>query len=85
MKCLNSSEIRKKLLRPVDEVLLLNTMYRVLSKASTLAVKLAKEAFSGDNVLVWCTVAEDRGFSGLPHKEMQELKGLMLRQFPQLW
>ena len=71
------------MLRPVDEVLLLNAKYRVLSKASTLAVKLAKEAFFGDNVLVRCTVAGSREFPGLPHKEMQELKGVMLRQFPQ--
>eukprot|EP00731_Ephydatia_muelleri_P013741 Em0007g1051a len=58
------------------EVLLLNAQYRVLSKASTLEVKL---------VLVRCTVAGSREFPGLPHKEMQELKGVMLRQFPQLW
>ena len=48
-------------------------------------MKQAKEAGFGDNVLVRCKVAGDRGFPGLPHKEMQELKGLMLRQFPQFW
>ena len=37
-KCLDSSEIRKELLRPVDEVLFTNAKYRVLNKASTLAV-----------------------------------------------
>ena len=84
-RCLDSCEIRKELLRPVDEVLLLSAKYRVLSKASTLAVKLAKEAFFGDNVLVRCTVAGSREFPGLPHKEMQELKGVMLRQFPLFW
>eukprot|EP00731_Ephydatia_muelleri_P033065 Em0025g21a len=84
-KCLDSCEIRKELLRPVDEVLFINAKYRVLSKASTLAVKLAKEAFFGDNVLVRCTVAGGREFPGLPQKEMQELKGVMLRQFPQFW
>ena len=84
-KCLDSCEIRKELLRPVDEVLFINAKYRVLSKASTLAVKWAKEAFFGDNVLVRCTVAGGREFPGLPQKEMQELKGVMLRQFPQFW
>ena len=84
-RCLDSCEIKQEMLRPVDEVLLLNAKYRVLSKASTLAVKLAKEAFFGDNVLVRCTVAGSREFPGLPHKEMQELKGVMLRQFPQFW
>ena len=66
-------------------MLFINAKYRVLSKASTLAVKLAKEAFFGDNVLVRCTVAGGREFPGLPQKEMQELKGVMLRQFPQFW
>ncbi|KAL5486770.1 hypothetical protein EMCRGX_G019293 [Ephydatia muelleri] len=80
-RCLDSCEIKQEMLRPVDEVLLLNAKYQVLSKASTLAVKLAKEAFFGDK----CTVAGSREFPELPHKEMQELKGVMLRQFPQFW
>ena len=65
--------MRKELLRPVGKMLFLTTKYRVLSKASTLVIKLAKEAFFDDNVLVWYTVAGDRGFPGLPHKEIQEI------------
>ena len=84
-KCLQSSEISTEGLRPVDEVILLNAKYRALNKASTLAVKLAREAIFGDGILYRCTISGERGFPGLPQKELQDLKRIILQQFPQFW
>ena len=36
------------------------------SNIGTLAVKLAKEVYFGENVLAKCTVSGDRGLPGLP-------------------
>ena len=60
-KCLPSSEIKTERLRPVDEVLLLNAKYRALNKASTLAVKLARDAIFGEEILYLCTISGKRG------------------------
>ena len=51
-KCMDSCDIRKELLRPVDEVLILNAQYRILSKASTSAVMLARRHFFV--TMSWC-------------------------------
>ena len=84
-KCLPSSEISTEGLRPVDEVILLNAKNRTLNKASTLAVKLAREAIFGDGILYRCTISGERGFPGLPQKELQDLKRIILQHFPQFW
>ena len=44
------------------------------SQVGTLAVKLAKQAYFGEMVMVQCIVAGDRGSPGLPTAELQQLK-----------
>jgi len=58
---------------------------RCESKIATLAVKLAKEAIFGDKILVQCTVVGERTLPGLPVKEVNKLKIVLFRQFPQYW
>ena len=41
-----------------------------VSKAKTLAVKLARDAIFGDDVLIRCTVAGGRDHPGLPVNEL---------------
>ena len=55
------------------------------SKIPTLATKLAREAFFGDNVLACCTVMGCREFSALPIHELTELKQTIFSQLPQYW
>ena len=52
------------------------------SNISTLAVKLARQAYFGEDVLAKCTVRGDRGHPGLPNVELQ-LKQTLLAQFPE--
>ena len=54
-------------------------------KIGTLATKLAKEAFFGDDVLVQCTVSGERDYPGLPVEELIQLKHAVYMQFPQYW
>jgi hypothetical protein len=54
-------------------------------KIGTLATKLAKEAFFGDDVLVQCTVSGKRDYQGLPVEEFMQLKHAVHMQFPQYW
>ncbi len=58
---------------------------RCESKVGTLAVKLAKEAIFGENVQKRCTVIGERTFPGLPISEVNTLKTVLFRQFPQYW
>lgn len=55
------------------------------SKIGTLATKLAREAFFGEDVLVKCTVAGERDWPGLPSEELRQLKHALYMQFPQYW
>ena len=55
---------------------------RFSSKIGTLAVKLARDAVFGDDVMAQCTVAGERGLPGLPTKELQQLKQALFVQFP---
>jgi hypothetical protein len=55
------------------------------SKVGTLATKLAKEAFFGDDVLVQCTIAGERDYPGLPEEELMQLKHAVFMQFPRFW
>lgn len=54
-------------------------------KIGTLATKLAKEAFFGDDVLIQCTVSGERDYPGLPVEELMQLKHAVYMQFPQYW
>ena len=84
-KMLPSSEIDKTKLCPVNEVLAQYSNLIYSSKVRTLAAKLAKECFFGDEVLVRCTVAGSRSFPALPVTELNELKRTVFRQFPVYW
>ena len=55
------------------------------SKLETLAVKLAREAFFGDQVLMKCTVAGKRDYPALPPEELRQLKHALYMRFPQYW
>ena len=55
------------------------------SKIGTLATKLAKEAFFGEDVLIQCTVVGERDYPGLPVEELMQLKHAVFMQFPQIW
>ena len=52
--CLPTSEIKNETLKSPNDVLLVNYKLRVPSKISTLAVKLARDAYFGDHVLERC-------------------------------
>ena len=55
------------------------------SKIGTLATKLAREAFFGDDVLIKCTVVGERDYPGLPAEELHQLKHAIFMHFPQYW
>ena len=55
---------------------------RCCSKAGTLAVKLAKDAFFGEDVMAQCMVDGEHELPGLPAKELQQLKNALFMQFP---
>ena len=55
------------------------------SKVGTLSVKLARQAFFGDDVLKRCTVHGVREFPGLPCTELRQLKETIFQLFPQFW
>ena len=82
---LDSCEIQKGMLRSVDAVVCSSHHLCNAKKLPTLAVKLAKEAVFGNDVLKKCTVAGERGFPGLPVRELEELKRILLMQLPQFW
>ena len=51
----------------------------------TLAAKLAREAYSSEDVLAKYTVSGDRGLPGLPIVELQLLKRTLFAQFSEYW
>ena len=57
----------------------------VLSKVSTLAVKLARESYFGAEVLKGSTVAGCREYLPLSQNKLMEMKSFLLRQFPEYW
>ena len=80
-----SSVIEKSKLLRCDTVLDRYSKLKNESRIGTLAVKLAREVFFGEDVLRKCTVAGCRDLPGLPTKEVGDLKQLMFRQFPAYW
>ena len=57
----------------------------VVSKAPTLATKLARDTFFGEDILRQCTVMGCREHPGLPIEELNELKQAVFSKFPQFW
>ena len=79
---LPSTSINKlALLKSVVDVLNASRNLLIPGKASTLAVKLAREAFFGEEVLLKCTVAGGRGFYALPVDELRDMKAVIWQQF----
>ncbi len=79
---LPSSEINKKSLRTVQEVLQQNTKLWNESSAGTLSQRLAKDAIFGREVMRKCTPNGTREYPALPREELYELKTTLFRQFP---
>ena len=84
-KPLPSVAINKQKLVSVNDVLMKHPKLRCASKVGTLAVKLAKDAFFGQDVMEQCTVAGERELPGLPDEELQQLKDALFMQFPDYW
>lgn len=56
-----------------------------LTKVSTLAVKIAKEAVFGEMVMRKCTPMGSRELPGLPRKELFQIKQALFDLFPSYW
>ena len=82
---LPSSVINKAKLKESSEVILKYPKLRSPSNVGTLAIKLAREAVFGEEVLAKCTVYGDRELPGLPVEELQQLKQTLLAQYPDYW
>ena len=82
---LPSTSIQKSQLREPDEVLRQYYKLKTECKIGTLAVKLAREAFFGPEVLAKCTVVGCRELPALPIEEVQQLKKFLFAQFPTYW
>ena len=70
---------------PAKEIIDRNPKLVCESKVSTLALKLARESFFGEDVMVQCTVAGDRELPALPGHELELLKNQVLTLFPAYW
>ena len=80
-----SSEINKALLSSIESVAHTHHHLCVPSKATTLAVKLARKAVFGDSVMSRCTPYGAHDFPGLPTTELAELKETIRNLFPVYW
>ena len=69
---LPSCSIDKSSLMPPEDVVRKYPKLKGESKAGKLAVKLAKEAFFGDKILIQCTVSGCRDLPALPMQELTE-------------
>lgn len=83
--CLPSSEIKKSKLVSAGVVINKYAKMKTESKVGTLAVKLARQAYFGDEVMQKCTVQGIREFPGLPSAELCLLKKEIFSMFPQFW
>ena len=82
---LPSSVINKTKLVTPNSIIQSNPSLMCPSKVPTLALKLAKESFFGDEVMARCTVAGSRDLPALPTNELHHLKHILLNLFPQYW
>ena len=82
---LPSEEIPKDKLTTPQTVLLKYRKLRGDALAGNLSVKLAKEAYFGEEVMRKCTLKGNRGLPGLPHKELSQLKQTLFSVFPKYW
>ena len=82
---LASSTIPKATLKDPDEVIARYKNYHTISKAPTLATKLASQAYFGEQVLKRCTVLGYREQPALPIDELNDLRQKLFSLFPQFW
>ena len=70
-------------LQSVSEVMRANSKLCVPARASTLAVKLARDAIFGEEVMLQITLTcGGGGFKALPAEGMAKLNRILLLQFP---
>ena len=62
-----------------------NHKYTIKSKISTLALRIARDAVFGEEVMRECTVMENREYPGLPRPELFKIKQTLYSLFPELW
>ena len=79
---LPSSDINRAKLKSVHDVLQKYSTLKQESKIGTLAVKLAREAIFGDDILKLCTPRGWNDMPALPQKELNHLKAVLFEQFP---
>ena len=84
-KCLPSTAVVKQKLLSPAEVIGKYPKLLVANKAPTLAMKLAREAYFGEEVMAQCTVMGCRDYPGLPSDELCSLKETIFGQFPAFW
>ena len=82
---LPSEQIPKDKLVGPQSVLIKYKKLRGEALSGTLDVKLAREAYFGQDVMRKCTVRGNRGLPGLPHMELCQLKQTLFSVFPQFW
>lgn len=81
--CLESTEINKSQLRSVDQVL--GRRKATTSNVGKLAIVLARECVFGVSVMKRCTPLGAGKLPGLPVRELQWLKQLILERYPEFW
>ena len=84
-KCLPSTAVVKQKLLSPAVVIAKYPKLLVANKAPTLAMKLAREAYFGEEVMAQCTVMGCREYPGLPCDELSSLKETIFGQFPAFW
>ncbi|XP_064393574.1 uncharacterized protein LOC135341036 isoform X2 [Halichondria panicea] len=82
---LPSSEIKKDRLQSKKDTLAQNKKFHYESKAPTLALRLAKLTYFGEDVMARCTPNGCRDRPALPRQELYELKSEIFRLFPIYW
>ena len=84
-KELQSSAINVGELKSPEEIFSKYSNLKTDSKMGALAVKLAREAYFGDAVLIQCTPRGWQDIPALPHTELNQLKAKLFEAFPAFW
>ena len=82
---LPSEEIVRSGLRSIPEVLQKYPELQTDAKMGVLGVKLAREAFFGDDILKRCTPRGWQDLPALPQGQLFALKTTLWNQFPRYW
>lgn len=86
-KCteLSAEEIARTELNFIPEILQKHPDLHTQAKMGALAVKLAREALVGDEVLKLCTHRGWQDLPALPQGQLIAMKTVLWNQFPQYW